>query len=155
MMTTLRRSVAAILVAPVALPHEIAHACFAVVCGIRPEISLLPRASSSQLVLGKFDADVSPMTPRWRIRLIAAGPVILFLSLALIIAPFVERGVTFIPTVMLFGYWGSLSGGDIVVFMNPQAVCERGRFEAPQSAWEQAPIITTPVTVLLMTVVLL
>jgi hypothetical protein len=154
-MTTLRRSVATILITPIALPHEIAHACIAVVCGIRPEISLLPRSSSSQVVLGKFDADVSPLTPRWRIRLIAAGPVILFLPLALVIDPLVERGTAFMIAVMLFGYWGSLSGGDIVVFMNPQAVCERGQFEAPRSAWEQAPFITTPFTVLLITVILL
>ena len=63
------RRILRLAVAPVVLPHELAHAAAALAVGLTPEVRLLPPHEGSTTPLGQFDADLPASTPTWRVRL--------------------------------------------------------------------------------------
>ena len=90
-----RRRVARALVAPIVLPHELAHALVARVAGLDPTIELLPRWEGQSVPLGRFDAVVDATTPTWVILNPAAAreagrfvvPPTRWQALSIVIAP--------------------------------------------------------------------
>ena len=144
-----RRRVARALVAPIVLPHELAHALVAWVAGLNPTIELLPRWDGPTVPLGRFDAVIDATTPTWVIRAVAVAPA----PISLCVAAFVRatgtlEGVLAVPLVLALGYTGSLSGGDIAVIVNPTAAQEAGRFVVPPTRWQALSIVIAPATTL-------
>ena len=80
-----RRRVARALVAPIVLPHELAHALVARVAGLDPTIELLPRWEGQSVPLGRFDAVIDATTPTWVIRAVAVPPAPKSLGVAAIV----------------------------------------------------------------------
>lgn len=123
--------------AVVVLPHELAHAM-----AIRPwtdelHIDVDPtqdgrfRNRGIDRPVARFNATVPPTTPAWAVRLCAVAPLVVFLGAAVVleyliapsgISPGTLTGTAAIAT------WGSLSDGDIAVFLAPAAVVENGEF---------------------------
>ena len=144
-----RRRVARALVAPIVLPHELAHALVARVAGLDPTIELLPRWEGQSVPLGRFDAVVDATTPTWVIRAVAVAPAPISLGVAVIVrATGTLEGVLAVPLVLALGYTGSLSGGDIAVIVNPTAAREAGRFVVPPTRWQALSIVIAPATTL-------
>ena len=144
-----RRRVARALVAPIVLPHELAHALVARVAGLDPTIELLPRWEGQSVPLGRFDAVVDATTPTWVIRAVAVAPAPISLCVAAVVrATGTLEGVLAVPLVLALGYTGSLSGGDIAVIVNPTAAQEAGRFVVPPTRWQALSIVIAPATTL-------
>lgn len=144
-----RRRVARALVAPIVLPHELAHALVARVAGLDPTIELLPRWEGQSVPLGRFDAVVDATTPTWVIRAVAVAPAPISLGVAAVVrATGTLEGVLAVPLVLALGYTGSLSGGDIAVIVNPTAAREAGRFVVPPTRWQALSIVIAPATTL-------
>ena len=144
-----RRRVARALVAPIVLPHELAHALVARVAGLQPTIELLPRWEGPTVPLGRFDAVIDATTPTWVIRAVAVAPTPISLGVAAVVrATGTLEGVLAVPLVLALGYTGSLSGGDIAVIVNPTAAREAGRFVVPPTRWQALPVVIAPVTTL-------
>jgi hypothetical protein len=150
-----RRRAARALVAPIVLPHELAHAFVAWVAGLNPTIELLPRWDGPTVPLGRFDAAIDAATPTWVIRAIAVAPAPISLGAAAIVrATGTLEGVLAVPLVLALGYTGSLSGGDIAVIVNPAAAREAGRFVVPPTRWQALSVVTAPVTTLVVAALL-
>ena len=144
-----RRRVARALVAPIVLPHELAHALVARVAGLDPTIELLPRWEGQSVPLGRFDAAIDAATPTWVIRAVAVAPAPISLGVAAVVrATGTLEGVLAVPLVLALGYTGSLSGGDIAVIVNPTAAQEAGRFVVPPTRWQALSIVIAPATTL-------
>ena len=144
-----RRRVARALVAPIVLPHELAHALVARVAGLDPTIELLPRWEGQSVPLGRFDAVIDATTPTWVIRAVAVAPAPISLGVAAVVrATGTLEGVLAVPLVLALGYTGSLSGGDIAVIVNPTAAREAGRFVVPPTRWQALSIVIAPATTL-------
>ena len=144
-----RRRVARALVAPIVLPHELAHALVARVAGLDPTIELLPRWEGPTVPLGRFDAVIDATTPTWVIRAVAVAPTPISLGVAAVVrATGTLEGVLAVPLVLALGYTGSLSGGDIAVIVNPTAAREAGRFVVPPTRWQALSVVIAPVTTL-------
>jgi len=144
-----RRRVARALVAPIVLPHELAHALVARVAGLDPTIELLPRWEGPTVPLGRFDAVIDATTPTWVIRAVAVAPTPISLGVAAVVrATGTLEGVLAVPLVLALGYTGSLSGGDIAVIVNPTAAREAGRFVVPPTRWQALSVVVAPVTTL-------
>ena len=150
-----RRRVARVIVAPIVLPHELAHALVARVAGLTPTIEILPQWDGPSVPLGRFDAPVDATTPTWVIRAVAVAPVPLSLAIAVLVrATGALEGVLAVPLVVVLGYTGSLSGGDIAVVVNPTAAQEAGRFLVPPTRWQALSVIIAPVTTLVVAALL-
>jgi hypothetical protein len=144
-----RRRVARALVAPIVLPHELAHALVARVAGLDPTIELLPRWEGPTVPLGRFDAVIDATTPTWVIRAVAVAPTPISLGVAAVVrATGTLEGVLAVPLVLALGYTGSLSGGDIAVIVNPTAAREAGRFVVPPTRWQALSVVIAPATTL-------
>ena len=133
------RRILRLAVAPVVLPHELAHAAAALAVGLTPEVRLLPPHEGSTTPLGQFDADLPASTPTWRVRLVAVAPLIVFVGgamlLRLTVAP-AALGAVF--AVVPLAYWGSLSAGDVAVAAAPDEARKSGRFAADVTRRVQA-----------------
>jgi len=144
-----RRRVARALVAPIVLPHELAHALVARVAGLNPTIELLPRWEGPTVPLGRFDAAIDATTPTWVVRAVAVAPAPISLGVAAFVrATGTLEGVLAVPLVLALGYTGSLSGGDIAVIVNPTAARKAGRFVVPSTRWQALSVVTAPATTL-------
>ena len=125
------RRIRRLAVAPVVLPHELAHAAAAVAVGLSPEVRLLPPHEGAATPLGQFDADLPPTTPAWRVRLVAVAPLVVFVGGAVVlrwtVAP---RGAGAVLALAACAYWGSLSAGDVAVAVAPGEARDAGRFVA-------------------------
>ncbi len=144
-----RRRVARALVAPIVLPHELAHALVARVAGLDPTIELLPRWEGPTVPLGRFDAVIDATTPTWVIRAVAVAPTPISLGVAAVVrATGTLEGILAVPLVLALGYTGSLSGGDIAVIVNPTAAREAGRFVVPPTRWQALSVVIAPATTL-------
>ena len=125
------RRILRLAVAPVVLPHELAHAAAALAVGLTPEVRLLPPHDGTTTPLGQFDADLPASTPAWRVRLVAVAPLVVYVIgavlLRLTVAPAAPGAVL---AVVPLAYWGSLSAGDVAVAAAPDEALEAGRFAA-------------------------
>ena len=112
------RRIRRLAVAPVVLPHELAHAAAALAVGLTPEVRLLPPHEGAT-------------TPTWRVRLVAVAPLVVFVGGAVVlrwtVAP---RGAGAVLALAACAYWGSLSAGDVAVAVAPDEARDAGRFVA-------------------------
>jgi hypothetical protein len=121
-----------LVLAPLVLPHEAAHALPAVVAGLDPEITLLPSWDDPARPLARFNASLDRTTPTWLIRTIALAPFPIHLALAAGVGALVPADSPLVfPLFVLHTFWASPSEGDIAVAANPDAACAAGEFLAP------------------------
>jgi len=145
------------LLAPLVLPHELAHALPAWLAGLDPTVSVLPAYEGRQTPLGQFDAALRRTTPLWRIRLIALAPLPVYLGLAAAMSS-VLRADSLVRVVAfpLVSYWAALSGGDLAVAAAPDEARAAGAFVVSGSRWEElAAVLLTAATVLVVALLLL
>jgi len=117
------------IVAPVVLPHELGHALPATVARLRSTVTLLPDWDGSQQPLGRFNAELTPSTPLWVIRLVALAPAPIFIAVAvgirLTLSP---SGPGAVATVLCCSLWAAPSGGDLAVAREPAQARAAGEF---------------------------
>jgi len=151
-----RRRVARALVAPIVLPHELAHALVAWVVGLDPTVELLPQWEGRTVPLGRFDAAIDATTPTWVIQAVAVAPAPISIGVAALVRVVgTLEGVLAVPLVLTLGYTGSLSGGDIAVIVNPTAAREAGRFVVPPTRWQALSVVTAPATTIAVAALLI
>lgn len=146
-----------LLVAPVALPHELGHALPAVVAGLPVTVTLLPEWDGSQRPLGRFNAALDPATPLWVVRLVAVAPGPLYVGLAALVRVTVmPTGSAAVAAVLCCAVWAAPSGGDIAVARNPAQARAAGEFLVTMAGSEArvADAATLVVTVLVGVVLL-
>jgi hypothetical protein len=134
-----RRRLARVAVAPLVLPHELAHVLPAVLAGLPVSVTLLPDVEVSGTPLGRFDAAIDARTPRWIVSLVALAPLPTFLAVAVLLRlarPF----PTPVAVVAVAGCaaWGSLSAGDLAVASKPGVARRGGGFTVEADGWESA-----------------
>ncbi|MFB6126536.1 MAG: hypothetical protein ABEJ79_04465 [Halolamina sp.] len=139
----MRRRLLRVVLAPVVLPHELAHAVPAWLGGLDPQIAVFPEWEGEAVPLGQFDAVVSESTPSWLIRLVAVAPLPTFLGIAAGLGPAMpaNRPET-LAFIALLSWWASLSEGDLSVALAPAAVRAAGEFRAPSTPLaKSAPLV--------------
>jgi hypothetical protein len=143
-------------VAPVVLPHELAHATVAAAFWLPYTVTLLPAFDGPVTPLGRFDADVGPTTPRWQIRLVAVAPLPLFVCLAAVLGTLPLPAPVAVVAWFLCAVSASLSAGDLAVAAAPEAVRRAGAFTVELAGWEpRAADLLTLVTALVVGVLVL
>jgi hypothetical protein len=141
------RTLTRLLVTPLVVPHELAHALPARLAGLAVEVSVLPDWAGAEVPLGQFNADLGPGTPLWLIRLIAVAPLPVHLAVAVLVGWLLPATSPLaIPLFLLVSFWASLSGGDLAVAANPRAAREAGEFLVPGSRWENLSLLVIPAT---------
>ncbi|ERG94740.1 MAG: hypothetical protein J07HQW2_01181 [Haloquadratum walsbyi J07HQW2] len=150
------RTVARVLVAPIVLPHELAHAAIAVLLGLDPVIRILPQWSGTAVPLGQFNAEIDTSTPTWAIQAVAAAPLPVYLSVAALTGIFMSVDTAAIlPVILLLSFSASLSVGDIAIINNPAEAREAGAFVVQDSTWQNITVITTPITTAVIAILLI
>lgn len=141
------QTIARVIVAPIVLPHELAHAAIAVLFGLDPVIRILPQWSGTTIPLGQFNAEIDTSTPTWVIQAVAVAPLVVYLTVASLVGIFISINATIIlPVILLLSFSASLSAGDIAIISNPVEARQAGAFVVQASTWENITIITTPIT---------
>jgi len=146
------------VIAPVVLPHELGHALPATAARLQARITLLPDWDGSQQPLGRFNAELTPSTPLWVIRLIALAPVPIFIALAvgirLTLSP---SGPSAVGTVLCCSLWAAPSGGDLAVAREPAQARAAGEFLVTTAGQERvlSNLISITVTGVVGAVVLI
>lgn len=153
----MNRTLTAVVVAPLVLPHEMGHALPAWLARLDWTVSVLPDYEGRQVPLGQFDAALQRTTPTWLIRLVAVAPLGVHLALAvaldLTLQPTSSVRVAAFPVV---SFWATLSGGDLAVAASPDEARAAGAFVVAGAVWqERASTLLTLVVVLVVGFVLL
>lgn len=132
-----RSTVTTVAIAPLIIPHELGHAVPAWIAGLDTEITVLPDWEGETTPLGQFDAELDPTTPIWLVRLIAVGPLLLYLGVAAalgaVVPPSSSLAFVLFPVVT---FWATLSAGDIAIAAQPDAARATGAFLVAGSRWQ-------------------
>lgn len=152
-----RDTVTKLLLTPLVVPHEVGHAIPAWVAGLDTEIAVLPDWSGTATPLGQFDADLSPTTPTWLIRLVAVGPLLLYTGIAAVLGAVIPASSLLAFLLFpLLTFWAALSGGDIAIAADPDAARAAGAFLVTGSRWQaRLSDLLTVVTAVVVAVLLL
>lgn len=150
------QTIARVFIAPIVLPHELAHAAVAVLVGLNPVIRILPQWSGTTVPLGQFDAEIDTSTPTWAIQAVAAAPLAVYLTVAALVGTFISINTAVVlPIILLLSFSASLSTGDIAIISNPAEARQAGAFVVQGSTWQNITIITTPVTTAVVAILLI
>lgn len=152
-----RRALLRLAVAPLALPHELAHALPAAVAGLPVDVTLLPEWEGSRQPLGRFDTTPTPTTPLWLVSAIAIAPVPVYVALAVAVRLLVHpTGPAAIAAMVCCSIWASPSNGDVAVARHPAEARAAGEFLVTTTGSETAvaDVATVAVTLLVGVIVL-
>lgn len=138
------------------LPHELGHALPAWLAGLDVEVTVLPAWDGDGTPLARFNAPLEAGTPLWLIRLIALGPLPLYLGVAAAAGPVLPPdSLVGFPVLAGLSFWAGLSQGDLAVAASPERVRETGEFLAPASPQTAtAMLLLSPATVLAVSLLL-
>jgi len=150
------RVLARVVVAPLVLPHELAHAVVARLAGLDPTVEVLPQWDGTAVPLGRFDATLDETTPPAVVRAVAVAPLPVYLLGTVAVRLAVDpEGIAVVPLVCILAYSASLSGGDLAVCAAPSAACDAGAFLVPPSRWQALAVVIAPLTALTVAALLL
>ena len=140
-----------VVVAPLILPHELAHALIPTIAGYSWTIHVLPDWDGAGTPLGQFDMVVDDTTPLWVIRLAALAPLPLYLSVAVLLGVFELGGAVALAAILFCAFSGTLSGGDLAVATQPAAARASGEFVVTPAGWERtaSDVLTAATTVVI------
>ena len=150
------RSLTRGVIAVCVIPHELGHALPAWLAGLDVEVTVLPTWHGTGTPLARFNAPLETGTPLWLIRLIALGPLPLYLAVAAVVGTLLPgNSLVGFPVLAALSFWAVLSQGDLAVAASPGMVRESGEFLAPASRQTAtAMLLLSPATVLTISLLL-